>query len=186
TTLFLFRSPQRYTLTRSHRTQPMKDEELNAAQIWIQFEDLLLSRLHFSPADRAVYSHLLRHSRLAGLRRLRFSIAWLAQGARLSVVPARQAVRRLIANGVLRLVKRSKAGHVVDVRLPREVRPARPDGIAARHPARPPRALPFQARSTKGKALRQAIHARERGRCFYCLRRLTPRLRTLDHVVPQV
>jgi hypothetical protein len=39
----------------------------------------------------------------------------------------RWAVRRLIARGVLRLVERSKAGHVVEVRLPAEV-PAAPPG----------------------------------------------------------
>jgi DNA-binding protein Fis len=34
-------------------------------------------------------------------------------------------------------------------------------------------------------ALRQAIHAREGGQCFYCLRRLTPAMQGLDHVVPR-
>jgi 5-methylcytosine-specific restriction endonuclease McrA len=36
------------------------------------------------------------------------------------------------------------------------------------------------------KPLREAIHARERSVCFYCLRGLTARVRCLDHVVPQV
>ena len=35
------------------------------------------------------------------------------------------------------------------------------------------------------RALRQAIHARERGRCFYCLRRIPSRVHCLDHVVPR-
>jgi 5-methylcytosine-specific restriction endonuclease McrA len=34
--------------------------------------------------------------------------------------------------------------------------------------------------------LRQAIHARERGHCFYCLSWLTSLSRCLDHVVPRV
>ena len=38
----------------------------------------------------------------------------------------------------------------------------------------------------KTRVLRQAIHSRERGLCFYCLRRLTALARTLDHVVPRV
>ena len=33
---------------------------------------------------------------------------------------------------------------------------------------------------------REAIHARERGLCFYCLRRFVARGRVLDHVVPLV
>jgi 5-methylcytosine-specific restriction endonuclease McrA len=34
-------------------------------------------------------------------------------------------------------------------------------------------------------ALKRAIHEREGGRCFYCLRRLVRRRRCLDHVVPR-
>lgn len=36
------------------------------------------------------------------------------------------------------------------------------------------------------RALREAIHAREGGRCFYCMRRVKAALRCIDHVVPQV
>lgn len=37
----------------------------------------------------------------------------------------------------------------------------------------------------KTPELRQTIHARERGVCFYCLRQTNEFLRSLDHVVPQ-
>ena len=158
----------------------MKTRKLNVELIWKQFEDLLVPRLRLSVIDRAVYSHLLRHSRLEGRRRLHFSIAWLARGARLSDSPTREAVRRLVAHGALRLVQRSKAGHVVEVRLPEEIR-------AARHPACIPRAIDLEeADFLKTKALRLAIHARERSHCFYCLRRLTASIHCLDHVVPRV
>jgi 5-methylcytosine-specific restriction endonuclease McrA len=33
--------------------------------------------------------------------------------------------------------------------------------------------------------LRKSIHARERGQCFYCLRRTTSTVHCLDHVVPR-
>jgi 5-methylcytosine-specific restriction endonuclease McrA len=158
----------------------METKKPSAEQIWKQFEDLLVPRLRLSVIDRAVYSHLLRHSRLEGRLRLHFSIAWLARGARLSHSPTREAVRRLVAHGALRLVQRSKAGHVVDVRLPEEIR-------AARRPARIPRAVDLEeADFLKTKALRLAIHARERSQCFYCLRRLTASIHCLDHVVPRV
>ena len=35
------------------------------------------------------------------------------------------------------------------------------------------------------RPLRQAIHAREDGRCFYCLRPITYKMRCIDHVVPR-
>jgi len=34
--------------------------------------------------------------------------------------------------------------------------------------------------------LRKTIHDRERGACFYCLRRTPSHIRCLDHVVPRV
>jgi len=58
----------------------MKNKNPNAEQLWKQLEDLLVPRLRLSVIDRAVYSHLLRHSRLEGRARLRFSIPWLARG----------------------------------------------------------------------------------------------------------
>jgi 5-methylcytosine-specific restriction endonuclease McrA len=158
----------------------MKTNKPNAAQIWKQFEDILVPRLGLSIIDRAVYSHLLRHTRLEGRTRLRFSIAWLARAARLSTNPVRNAVRRLADQGVLRLVARTKSGHVVEVRLPTEI-------PAARAPASLPRAASLEDTDfMKTRALRMAIHARDRGLCFYCLRRLTAGLLTLDHVIPRV
>src|SRR2546422_7941208 len=116
----------------------MKNKKLNAVHVWKQLEDLLVPRLHLSVFDRAVYSHLLRHSRLEGRLQLRFSILWLARGACLSGWAARKAVRSLVAKGALRLAERSKAGHVVMVCLPEEIRSVRAGKIAARAAERLP------------------------------------------------
>jgi len=169
----------------------MKNKKTNARLVWKQFEDSLVPRLRLSVIDRAAYSHLLRHSRLEGKLRIRFSLAWLARGMRLSVPSAREAVRRLIELGALRLVERSKAGHVVEVRLPEEIRAARPhaavDGnTGAGNGSASGRSVNLEeADFLQSKALRQTIHARERGRCFYCLRRTAARRLCLDHVVPR-
>ncbi|MGB2621557.1 MAG: HNH endonuclease [Candidatus Acidiferrum sp.] len=162
---------------------------IDAKAVWKQVEDVVVPQLRLRMIDHLVYMHLLRHSQLEGKRRLHFSIPWLAHNINLSTCPTREAVRRLAACGVLRLVERSKQGHVAEVRLPHEVRGVR---VRVRAAAR--------ARVAAGKAaiwdieevdflktleLRRAIHARERGRCFYCLRRVAPRLECLDHVVPR-
>src|SRR6266700_4022969 len=110
----------------------MKNKKPNAELVWKQLEDLLAPRLRLSVIERTVYAHLLRHSRLEGKLRLRFSIRWLARNIRLSTGPVREAVRRLVAQGAMRLVQRSKAGHVVEVRLPEEIRPERLNGIESR------------------------------------------------------
>ncbi len=165
----------------------MNNKKLDAVQVWKQMEDLLAPQLNFSLADRVIYSHLFRHSRLEGKLRFRFSMSWLAGRIRLSEKTTRQSVRRLIARGVLRLVERScQAHHVVCVRLPQEVRALRAAETAARRPARTSCGAGFaETDFLQTRALRRAIHAREGGRCFYCLRRLIPQRRCLDHVVPQ-
>src|SRR6266404_9073244 len=169
----------------------MKNKKPNAELVWKQVEDLLAPRLRLSAIDRMVYSHLLRHSRLEGKLRLRFSILWLGRNIRLSTGPVRDAVRRLVAQGALRLVQRSKAGHVVEVRLPDEIRAVRLNRIESRAAARehgPGAHAPINIEEVdflQTKTLRKAIHARERNQCFYCLRRTTPTVQCLDHVVPQ-
>lgn len=168
----------------------MKNKTPDAERVWKQMEDSVVPRLRLTVLERSIYSHLLRHSRLEGKLRLRFSIQWLARAIRLSGGPTREAVRRLVALGALRLVERSKAGHLVEVRLPEEIA-ARPNRARPRHIASPPEAQApvFQLEDAdflQTKPLRQSIHSRERGLCFYCLRRLTPTLKCLDHVVPRV
>jgi hypothetical protein len=100
----------------------MKRKKLNVKHLWIQFEDFLLPRLRLSITDRAVYSHLIRHSRLEGRLELRFSMPWLARGIGISTGPVRESVRRLVVLGALRLIRRSKLGHVIHVLLPDEIR----------------------------------------------------------------
>ena len=165
----------------------MKRKKLNLKHLWIQFEDFLFPRLRLSITDRAVYLHLLRHTRLEGRLQLHFSMPWLARGIGISTGPVRESVRRLVVLGALRLIRRSKAGHVIDVLLPDEIRGLRPGSIPARGPARQPQSANLEALDfLKTRALRQSIHLRERGHCFYCLRRTDARVQCLDHVVPRV
>jgi len=165
----------------------MRNKKLNAARVWKQMEDLLAPQLNFSLADRVIYSHLFRHSRLEGKLQFRFSIAWLARSVGLSMKFTRDTVRRLIARGVLHLVEcNCRSQHVVRVRLPLEVKGVCAEKIAAHRPAPAPRVVINieEADFLEKQILRQALHERERGRCFYCLRRITRHRRCLDHVVP--
>ena len=167
----------------------MNNKKPNAELVWKQLEDQLVPRLRLSVIDRTVYSHLLRHTRLEGKLRLRFSIIWLARNIRLSTGPVREGVRRLVAQGALRLVQRSKAGHVVEVRLPGEIRAMRLNRNERRAVAKELRSRATlnieQADFLNDKTLRKTIHARERGQCFYCLRRTSSTVHCLDHVVPR-
>src|SRR5260370_13118632 len=165
----------------------MKNKKPNAERVWKHIEDFLVPRLRLSITDRAVYSHLLRHSRLEGKVRLRFSIPWLARGVGLCANSTRWAVRRLVSRGVLRLIQCSKAGHVLEVLLPDEIctaSPDRPGGFGGHLPPRLPRSISSDdVGFLKTAALRRALPSRGRGRCFYCLRQLTPLARCLVHLL---
>jgi predicted transcriptional regulator len=77
----------------------MKTEKPNAELVWKQLEDLPALRLRLSVFDHTVYSHLLRHSRLEGKLRFRFSILGLGRNIRLSTHTVRKSVRRLVSHG---------------------------------------------------------------------------------------
>jgi 5-methylcytosine-specific restriction endonuclease McrA len=170
----------------------MKTKKPNAELVWKQLEDQLAPQLRLSVFDRTIYAHLLRHSRLEGKLRLLFSILGLARNLRLSPATIRDGVRRLIAHGALRLLQRSKAGHLVEVRLPSEIRAVRLSPIESRSTAKGGTARAHaainldEADFLQNLTLRNSIHAREHGQCFYCLRSTAPSVRCLDHVVPLV
>jgi hypothetical protein len=152
------------------QTTTTRNKEVDAKLVWKQMEDLLAPQLNFSLADRVIYSHLFRHSRLEGKLQIQFSIAWLARSVGLSSKFTRDTVRRLIARGVLHLVEcNCRSQHVVRVRVPLEVKGVCAEKIAAHRPAPPPRAVINieEADFLEKQILRQAIHEREGGRCFY-------------------
>src|SRR5437899_2426356 len=165
----------------------MPNKTLNAKLLWMQFEDVLAPRLGLTVKERAVYSYLLRHSLVVGKLRLQFAVMSLARTLGLSIGPARQAVRRLDELGALRVLERSKTGHLVEMRLPEKIRAIRPGKNSAFQPAEERPAATLETTDfLKTWALRKAIHDRERGACFYCLRRTPANVHCLDHVVPRV
>lgn len=164
----------------------MKNIKPNAALLWKQIDEDIVPRLGLNLPERVVYAYLLRHSRLEGKGEFRFGIIWLAGGLRLSQATTRYAVRSLAAKGALRLIDRTQAGHLVEVFLPGEIHAATHEGpprscLGQRQGGSNIEEMDFFERFSR----REAIHVREGGRCFYCLRRFFIRGRVLDHVVPQ-
>ena len=140
----------------------MKHEKIDAVQVCKELEDVLAPRLKLSVLDRAVYLHLLRHSRFEGKLRLRFTIVWLANNMCVTARRVRQAVRRLVDNNVLRLIERSNIGHLVQVRSPGEVRAPRGSRTATGGRDKlHGRVNLDEVDFLRSPALRQAIHARE-------------------------
>jgi 5-methylcytosine-specific restriction endonuclease McrA len=183
----------------------MLNKKLNAKLLWMQFEDVLAPRLGLTVKERAVYSYLLRHSLVVGKVRLQFAVMALARTLGLSIGAARYAVRRLDELGALRVLKRCKTGHLAEMRLPEKIRAIRQGrngasmavglgavglgavGMGTTGAAGEPPAATLEATDfLKTWALRKSIHDRERGACFYCLRRTPAHVHGLDHVVPRV
>ena len=163
----------------------MKNNKPDAELLWKRLEDDLVPRLGLNLTERVVYAHLLRHSHLAGKRQLRFSIPCFARSVRLSDATTRQAVRSLNAKGALRLVDRTQAGHLAEVFLPEEIHAAPPEGAVPACLARRLRTDDLEEMDfLQVSSRREAIHVRERGQCFYCMRRFAMRGRVLDHIVP--
>jgi 5-methylcytosine-specific restriction endonuclease McrA len=172
----------------------MQTKKVNAQLLWMQFEDVLAPRLDLTVKERAVYSYLLRHSLVVGKLRVQFAVTSLARTLRISIGAVRQAVRRLDELGALRVLERNKNGHLAEMRLPEKIRAVRCSqngaskngglagmGAAEETPARTLEGTDFM----KTWVLRKAIHDREGGACFYCLRRPPGKVRCIDHVVPR-
>ena len=93
---------------------------------------------------------------------------------------------RLDELAALRLLERSKTGHLVEMRLPEQIRAVRLGRNGACQTAEEPPASALEATDfLKTWALRKTIHDRERGACFYCLRRTPANVQCLDRVVPR-
>jgi HNH endonuclease len=172
----------------------MKSKLPNAAHVWKQLDDVVVPKLRLNVIDRAVYSHLLRHTRLESRHRICFTQLWLARGVGVCRNTARSSMRRLACRGAIRLIESTLAGHLVEVLLPGEIRVGfrgshdRP--LLCRLPKTPPilrRAAPTidELDFFGTPSLRRAIYARDRYSCFYCLRRLKKGTLCLDHVIAQ-
>ena len=102
----------------------MNEKKLDGVEVWKEFEDVA-TRLNLNVIERAVYMHLLGHTRMKGKLRERFTIAEVAGKIGISCGPVREAMRRLADLGARRFVERSYNGHLLEVRLPAEVPAAR-------------------------------------------------------------
>jgi 5-methylcytosine-specific restriction endonuclease McrA len=177
----------------------MPNKKLNPKLLWVLFEGVLAPSLGLTILDRAVYSYLLRHTLVVGTPRLHFAVTALARALGVSAGRTRESVRRLDELGALHVLERGKTGHLAEMRLPENVLAIRSRGNGASSVGR---GLLYQQHAGavekhsvanietgdfwKTWVLRKAIHDREGGTCFYCLRRTLSNMRCLDHVVPRV
>ena len=154
--------------------------KLNLPRVWADIEDSLVPYFRLEPSERALYYHLLRHSRLCGKRTVFLSKRMLAGSSGMSVTTVQDRLRGLARKGCLNITRRDYFGQLIEVLLPAEI----PGCVLAGTPARSEHRE--SANCHRNRKLRRAIFQRERGRCFYCRRKLFPKISTTDHVIPAV
>jgi 5-methylcytosine-specific restriction endonuclease McrA len=139
-------------------------------------EDHLFHAKAFSVQERILYYHLLRHSRLEGQEQVLVSLVPLANALQISESTVRDCIRALHERGCIRIVERSRQGHLIRISLPEEI-----DGVI---PAAAP-AVEIKLEELDfftGRRYIGALIARERGKCFYCFKAIRPETCELDHV----
>ena len=158
-------------------------------------EDVLFPSLRLSTHERALYVHLLRHSRLEGRRTVRVSRNDLARAIGLCASTSRHYLRTLARKQVVRFLERNGRGCLLEILLPDEVTAALAHSPASkeltfavreveRDSAGQPRAWP-RTDHFRSPRFRARILKRDAGQCFYCLRPLRPGEWTLDHITPR-
>lgn len=151
---------------------------LDMLQVYRDVEDHLVPYVRLGAGERAVYYHLLRHTRLEGRRIVQVSKRALARSIGCSATTVHGHVRRLAEKGCLRIVERSLAGHSIEVFTPNEI-----PGCLRADPVSESAEVEA-ADCFHNERLRAAILRREQYACFYCLRQLRTGAAVFDHAVP--
>lgn len=149
-------------------------------QIFADIEDLLIPGKGLDVWERALYYHVLRHTRVIGKNTAMFAIAPLSKSVGMSDFKVREVIRALHQKGCIEIEDRSRVGHSVAVRLPLEI-----DGIT--RPQSLFRSVDLEALDFfNGRTYVVALLDREGHRCFYCRKKITAETAELDHVIPQI
>jgi hypothetical protein len=152
---------------------------VDLAREWKNIEDYLIPKLRLDHVERALYYHLLRHTRVVGKEAALFGILSLSEGSGISETVVRERIRSLHEKGCIRIDDRSAKGHLVRVFLPEEIGELVPERSEVS-------AVDIDGVDFfTGRRHLRALVRRENGRCFYCLRAIDPENCVLDHVIPQ-
>jgi 5-methylcytosine-specific restriction endonuclease McrA len=142
-------------------------------------EDFLFPARSFTPRERALYYHLLRHTDLEGRPSALFALLPLANAIGVAESSVREDIRALHDRGCIRIEDKSRNGHLVRVLLPSEVPGVVPQ--TAPHEELDYESIDF----FENRRYVVALLAREDGRCFYCMKGIRAESCELDHVVSQ-
>jgi len=151
-------------------------ENVNWGRVWEETVDYLVPLLKLKAPQVALYYYLLRHSRLRGQRTVTTTKRAIGDGVQRCFLSVKNQLLKLVHKRCIAVSERSARGLTLQVFLPREiVGSLRRGGYTT---------VDVNDRGTANYdgAKRLAIFRREKGRCFYCRRRLRRSNLFLDHL----
>ena len=153
-------------------------ENVNWKRVWVETVDYVVPLLKLKVTEQAIYFYLLRQSRLRGERLVTMLKKTLGEGVQRSEFNLNEHLGRLARKGCIALRGRDVSGVLLEVFTPDEIVEWLKKGNFAKV------RLDEKLLEYKDPAKRRALLRRDRGRCFYCQKRLRIGDLHVDHLEP--
>jgi len=151
------------------------------AKIYKDIEDYLIPFLKLDPYERSLYYYLLRQTRLIDKNETIFVITTAPQNVGITDFAARDRLRKMDKKGCIRILEVRRDGLKISVLLPTEI-----EGCVVEKIQEIQQVNIENVDFYNDQQFRETILKREKGECFYCLRKITKENYVLDHLISQL
>jgi len=143
-------------------------------------ENYLFPKMECDPWERAMYYHLLVHTRLSNKEKKLFGVISLEGATKMSRFKVRETIRSMDQKGCIQILERNRNGHMIKVLLPSEI-----EGLVVEPEDEDANINIEEVDFYKDRQYLGALLERESGRCLYCLKKVTEEKAVLDHIRSQ-
>ena len=140
----------------------------------------LFPKMECDPWERAMYYHLLAHTRLFNREQHLFGVNGLEHSTKMSSYKVRETIRSMDQKGCIQIVERNRNGHMIKALFPSEI-----DGLVVESEDEAITINIEQEDFYKGRRYLDALRGRDSSRCIYCLKKVTAEKSVLDHIKSQ-
>ena len=127
----------------------------------------LFPKMECDPWERAMYYHLLTHTRISNREQHLFGVIALEGTTKMSRYKVRETIRSMDQKGCIQIVERNRNGHMIKVLFPSEI-----EGIVVESEDETVGIDIEEVDFYKGRQYLDALLERDSGRCIYCLKKL--------------
>jgi len=140
----------------------------------------LFPKMECDPWERAMYYHLLAHTRISNREQHLFGVIALEEATKMSRYKVRETIRSMDQKGCIQIVERNRNGHMIKVLFPSEI-----EGLVVESEDETVGINIEEVDFYKGRQYLDALLERDSGRCIYCLKKVTAEKCVLDHIKSQ-